>query len=224
MVIVGENSFSSELEFFYYLDTRLNAEDFRYREAILETGATDDPLLVKFLNMGKGGTLAEIKSELDAFISPPNPPFQTYSLEELTTAYNKLSAKETSIQAKAAQALILATTLIDSFDFISKPVNPTQPLQFPRQSITDRNGLLIANDLIPHGIKTATNELAYVLLQDDITDYSVYQGKYLMTSERVGESSKSCKTMPVKKLPDNVLNLIRPYLLNKSDFSSPLTV
>lgn len=215
-----DNSYSTELEFFHSLDRRLNADDFVYRSAIIEAGATE-PLIIKFLNIGKGGTLLEIQAELDAYIAATNPTYE-YSLDELTNAYNILSASETQTQVKAQQALILATSLIDSFEFIGAPTSPQQPLQWPRMSVTNRNGSTVANDVIPADIKTATNELAFFLLKHDVTDPEKYNHLYLLTTERIGEVSQSLTTKPAKKLPDNVLNYMRPFLVEKSDYTAAL--
>ena len=225
-MITADNSFSTELEFFYFLDMRLNADDFMYRHAVIEAGAVN-PFIIKFLNAGKGGTLEEIKNALDGYIDMlglTGSENGYYSVEELTDAYNILAASDTQTQKKAQQALILATSLINPFEFIGTPSSPAQALQWPRSSAIDRNGSPIANNEIPSDIKAATNELAFFLLKQDITDPEKANHLYLLTSEKVGESAKSFDTkLPTKKLPDTVLNYMRPFLVEKSDYSSCLT-
>lgn len=216
-----DNSYSTELEFFHSLDRRLNADDFVYRSAIIEAGATE-PLIIKFLNMGKGGTLLEIQAELDAYIAATNPTYE-YSLDELTNAYNILSASETQTQIKAQQALILATSLIDSFEFVGAPTSSQQPLQWPRMSIVNRNGSTIPDYQIPSGIKQANNELAFYLLQFDLTSPAKENHLELLTSSKIGESTESyAANTNNKKLPDQVLNYMRPFLVEKSDYTAAL--
>jgi len=215
-ITAGVNSFVTESELYNHLSTRLNGDSFTYQAAVFEAGITDQATAQTFNDM-RGATLAEIEAALTAAGI-------VYNAATLAQAYNSLTASKTAIQAKNAQALILATQLIDQFNFIGLPTDTAQALQWPRAGAIDRNGQPIPANSIPTGIKTATAELAYFLLQHDTTDPAQYHHIFLLTSYRVGESQSSYGKRANKKLPDNVMDLLKPFLLEKSGFSSELIV
>lgn len=213
-ITTGVNSFTTESEFYSHLATRLNGDDFTYLSAVLATGI-NDPAIAKVFDDMRGASLADIKTALTtANIA--------YIDSVLDDAFALLTSGGTKIQAKNAQALILATQLIDPFDFIGQPTETTQPLQWPRVGAVERNGQSIPADSIPNGIKTATAELAFFLLKHDITDPRQHHHLFLLTSERIGEVQNSYSKRINKKLPDNVMDLLKPFLLEKSAFSSTL--
>lgn len=213
-ITVGGNSFISESELYTHLTRRLNGGEFTYLMAVEEAGA-NNPSIAQVFDEMRGATLAEIETALiNSGI--------TYSIEAVTQAYNLLATQQTSIQIKNAQALILATQLIDEFDFIGKPTLLTQPLRWPRVDAIDRNGVAIADDTIPAGVKTATAELTYFLLQHDMTDPTQYQAIYLLTYRGVGQSQSAFGKRASQKLPANVMDSLKPFLIEKSGFSSTL--
>lgn len=220
-ITAGVNSFTTEVELYSHLSTRLNGDSFTYLAAVFEAGiadqVTDMQATAQIVNDMRGATLAEIEAALTAAGI-------TYDAPTLTKVHNTLIAGKTAIQIKNAQALILATQLIDQFDFVGLPTDTAQPLQWPRVGAVDRNRQSIPDNSIPAGIKTATAELAYFLLQNDTTDPAQYHHIFLLTSYRVGESQSSYGKRANKKLPDNVMDLLKPFLLEKSGFSSELIV
>lgn len=216
MITAGTNSFASEADLYSYLSTRLNGDEFTYQAAVIEAGIID-PAIVQIVVSMQGATFATIEEVLvNSTI--------TYDAATVEEACNLLTAGKTSIQIKNTQALMLATQLIDQFDFIGQPTDTAQALQWPRTGAVCRNGQPIPNNSIPAGIKTATVELAYFLLKYDVTDPRLYHHIFLLTSERIGETQSSYGKRVNKKLPENVMDLLKPFLLEKSAFSSPLIV
>jgi|GEM_PF-4623339 len=215
-ITLGVNSFTPETELYSYLGTRLNGDEFAYLAAVYEAGNTSLEIVQIFNDM-RGKTF----SEIEAHIIAASLDYDAAAIEEI---YNTLTAGKTSIQIKNAKALILATHLIDQFEFIGRPTDTTQTLQWPRIGAIDRNGEVIPDDTIPTGIKTAANELAFFLLRNDITDPQQHNHVFLLTSYRVGESQSTFSKREDKKLPDNVMDLLKPFLLSKSGFSSALMV
>lgn len=67
------------------------------------------------------------------------------------------------------QALVTATSMLDSFEWIGQVVDPLQPLAFPRiGSYYDRKlGLYADMNPTPNRIKLACFEIAYHLLNND---------------------------------------------------------
>lgn len=217
-ITAGINSFVTESELYSHLSTRLNGDSFSYLAAVFEAGVTDQATAQIFNDM-RGATFAEVEAALSAAGI-----IYDYDAPALAKAHDTLTAGKTAIQIKNAQALILATQLIDQFDFIGLPTDTAQALQWPRVGAVDRNRQPIPDNSIPAGIKTATAELAYFLLQHDTTDPAQYHHIFLLTSYRVGESQSSYGKRANKKLPDNVMDLLKPFLLEKSGFSSELIV
>lgn len=209
MIILGTNSFIDESEFYSHLATRLNADEFSYLAAAYEAGAQDAEVAQIFSDM-RGATLAALETALADF------------LIDVTPIYNALNGGNTTVQTKNRQALILATELIDQFDFIGNPTAPTQPLKWPRVGAIDRNRQPIPADTIPASIKKATAELALILLQHDLTNPRQQQHLYLLTSEMVGQTQASFAKNPNRRLTTYVMDLLKPLLLDKSAFSSAL--
>lgn len=216
MMTTSSNSFTTESELYSHLATRLNADGFTYLAAVYEAGINNTDISLIFNDM-RGATFAEIEAALIAVEIPYDGP----TLEE---AYNVLTACKTSIQIKNAQALILATRLINQFDFIGLPTDTAQALQWPRTGVIDRNGQSIPNTSTPAAIKTATAELAFFLLESDITNPAQYREVFSLSSVRIGDTQNSYNKTANKKLPDNVTDILKPYLLEKSGFSSTLIV
>ncbi len=134
--------------------------------------------------------------------------------------YERLNAPR-DMNGSWQRAVLLATKIIDQFNFIGTVADVNQPLQWPRINAVNRNGQPIASNVIPGGIKDATCELAYFLLTHDITD--PLQARYVfdLTSERIGESQTSFKAHG-GKLPEFVLTLLKPYLVEQSRHSCRL--
>lgn len=66
-----------------------------------------------------------------------------------------------------ANALVTATRLLDSVcNWKGQKVTASQPLEFPRSGIVDRNGFLIDDDIFPEQVKRATSELANYLINN----------------------------------------------------------
>jgi len=134
----------------------------------------------------------------------------------------RLNADTYTDNAKNWKATILATTLIDQLEFIGTPSDIAQPLQWPRSGIVNRNGQAMANDSIVGKVKDATCEFAFFLLRYDITDPVQFRQLYKLNSQTVGSSKNTYKNVAVGKLPDFVMELLNPYLLDKSKFSTEL--
>lgn len=221
----GINSFASELDLYNYLATRLNGDEFSYlaaiREAINEQGGIYNAAIEKAFDETRGQYISDVNNALSN--SGNTVAFDMAFGDVVEEIYNQLESGNTAIQIKNQKALVLATQLIDSFDFVGHPTTSAQPLQWPRVGAIDKNGQPIPPDTIPTGIITATSELAFFLLKHDITDPKQHHHLFLLTSERVGESQVSFAKRVNKKLPDNIMDSLKPFLLEKSSFSSTMT-
>lgn len=211
----GVNSFISEADFYSHLDTRLNAADYTYLQAIIEAGIWRNDI-AEIFNGLRGSQFASITAALVAA------GIDDYVLTDLQAAYDKLTAGKTSVQTRNLQALIAATQIIDQFDFIGRAASATQPLQWPRLGAIDRNGQSIPADTIPTGIKKATAELALILLRYDITDPQQQRHLFQLTMERIGETQSNYAASMHRKLPDFIMDLLRPFISDKSSYSAAL--
>jgi len=144
------------------------------------------------------------------------------SEQELLDYFSARLNAETYTDTANQKAILLATTLIDQLEFTGAPTDINQPLQWPRSGVVNRNGQTISSDSITGKVKDATCELVYFLLRHDITDPIQYRQIYKLNSETIGQSKNTYKNSIAEKLPDFVMDLLKPYLIDKSKFSSQL--
>jgi hypothetical protein len=64
--------------------------------------------------------------------------------------------------------------------------------------------------------------MTFFLLRHDITDPIRYRELYKLNSKTVGNSKDTFKNMAAGKLPDFVMDLLKPYLKDKYKFSAEL--
>lgn len=107
-------------------------------------------------------------------------------------------------------ALIQATKMLNRQTWTGQKQTSTQALKFPRFSLYDDDGYLIASSVIPNFLIEATAELAWLLLISDPTRESGTKG---FKSIGVGPISlsveKSDRTNPI---PSAVYAMIKPWL------------
>ncbi|MEC4747721.1 DnaT-like ssDNA-binding protein [Methylomicrobium sp. Wu6] len=217
---LGTNSFVGELELYNHLENRLNADAYTFLAATVEAGATlpggaevINAMRGLILDQTTGNPLQEITDALTA---------GGFGFDNLEEIYTTLTAGKTQIQIQNARAAILATRLIDQFDFLGRPTDTNQPLQWPRIGAVNRNGQPIDSKAIPAGVKAATCDLVYFLLDHDITDPQQYRDLFKLSSARVGESDVSYRPTKEGPLPDFVMSLLKPYLAEPSQYSARL--
>jgi len=214
-MLTSTNSYLTEQELFSHIDTRLNAEEFAYINAVLEV-IGDDINVARLFDKHRSDPFSVIETALaDAGYTDPT---------LFTEAFNALQAGETQTQKHNQQAAILATRLIDELTFSGSVTSATQSLQWPRTGCIDRNGTPIAQTEVPQAIKTATAELALFLLRNDITDESKKHHLFALTSERVGETQATYSKRQTKRLPDVVMDTLKPFLAEQSTNSTPLMI
>ncbi len=109
-------------------------------------------------------------------------------------AWNALSSAQRNNALATATRMFERTTwvgdptdTIDKSDFVSQPAN-TQPLQWPRTSVTDRNGDAVPSSVIPLDLIDAAYELALdVSASDSVVQNQTAsrQAKRVRTREKV---------------------------------------
>lgn len=65
-----------------------------------------------------------------------------------------------------ARGLVSATRLLDLQSWVGTKTSPSQPIDWPRDGVVDRDGAAIANTVFPPDIQAGCCELALALLQD----------------------------------------------------------
>lgn len=86
----------------------------------------------------------------------------------VTTRPHVPSVVSTATQVQKEAAIIAATRIIDSHVcFLGSAVTGTQALMWPRHGMLSRTGFTILTTVIPQELKTATAELAVLLLMGD---------------------------------------------------------
>jgi hypothetical protein len=72
--------------------------------------------------------------------------------------------------ASKSAALMTATRLLDRWvGWYGNKTTEDQALSWPRDGVVDKDGYYVENDIVPSDIKEATCELAYAMLEDDVT-------------------------------------------------------
>ncbi len=96
-----------------------------------------------------------------------------------------------AVQAIEA-ALIQATQLIDNnYSFNGARISIAQPLAWPRTGASDKEGITIAGDEVPHEIIGACCEYAHYALSNELQPAMSAKGVIESESSKVGDLSKS---------------------------------
>lgn len=103
-----------------------------------------------------------------------------------------------------------ATRLMDQEDWRGVRNSLNQVLRWPRGGVTDQDGYIILNTIVPDWLKNAQAELAFHLLRDDRTED---QGNLQSRHEQLG-SMQSTDTVRVC-IPAAVRDMIYPYVSPK---------
>lgn len=121
-------------------------------------------------------------------------------------AWNALSSAD-----KTALAITATRVLDDWVDWVGSKATEAQALRWPRYGVTDRDGYLIASDIIPVWLKNATSELAAHLInynpsaEPDTKGFSEIRVDVLML--KIDKADRDGITV----IPDSVLAMIEPY-------------
>jgi hypothetical protein len=113
-------------------------------------------------------------------------------------------------EEQKAQALVTATQILDSLDWVGIAISATQPLAFPRSGMYFDNKIgnyILLPEGVPDRVLIATNELAYHLLNND----GVLDDVGSLTSLSVGQINLLIKHSP-STVPNQVKRYIRPLL------------
>lgn len=107
-------------------------------------------------------------------------------------------------------SLIWATRLLDTLVTWNGTKNSdTQALQWPRTGVTERNGWLIDNDVVPQWLKEAVFEFALRLLSEDRTSEADTLGfKYMKADVLEAEIDPRDRR---SILPPSVAIIVAPY-------------
>lgn len=111
--------------------------------------------------------------------------------------------------------LVTATRRIDSEFFGGIKTTTTQSLQWPRDAVADREGLIYSSAELPQNLINAVCEYAYWLLQQDdriLSEVELHDAA-MMKANNIGPISQQFGNVKADKLPANVekeLNAIGP--------------
>ena len=115
------------------------------------------------------------------------------------------------------QGIVTATRALDEmvfWDGFKQTI--AQALRWPRAGVTDRDGYMVAVDVIPTFLKNATAELArYLIAQDRMK--AIDDSSAGLTSVTAGPVSVTFdKSDRLEALPDSVLSMIYAYSTGQS--------
>jgi hypothetical protein len=109
-------------------------------------------------------------------------------------------------------ALMMATSELDREGWLGDAVSSEQALSWPRVSVYNRNGYIVASDSIPQPIKDATCELAYALLLDPEMTSDDGFDRFSHVSLNQGEVDLTIRQGVSGGLPSKVTRLISEFL------------
>lgn len=69
-----------------------------------------------------------------------------------------------------------ATIILDRLRWTGTVANDTQALSWPRENVYNKEGVLLASDTVPAGIKRATSELALAMISENLDADSTSDG------------------------------------------------
>ena len=116
------------------------------------------------------------------------------------------------------KALRMAARAIDRENFLGTIATITQVQAWPRAGVVDSEGRAIDPAAIPQAIKDGQCELALSYLNDDPTADDGLKGVRRVVADTVVMEYDG--RAPVRRLPDIVMALIRPYLVPGSSGAS----
>lgn len=97
-------------------------------------------------------------------------------------------------------ALITATRLLERWvKWQGTKTTETQALHWPADGAVDRDGYYVPNHIIPVAVKEATCEMAYAMLEEDLTatdDMAGYHSLKVGSLHIVSDSKTKAKTIP----------------------------
>jgi len=113
--------------------------------------------------------MPELVIETGASTTPAsaNSYFSLNSCTEYFTKIGKLTSWASGTTTTQSAALIRACYYMELQDFIGTKALSTQPLEWPRRNVTDKNSYFISSTCVPLQIKWIQAELAYRFLNGD---------------------------------------------------------
>lgn len=112
--------------------------------------------------------------------------------------------------ADREKALRMAAKALDRESYLGKITSYTQTMAWPRSGVQDSAGREIERTAVPAAVVDAQCELALTYLADDPTQDDGTRGVRRMVADTV--TMEYDGRAPVRRLPDFVFALIRPFL------------
>ena len=120
--------------------------------------------------------------------------------------------------SKCEPALRMAAKAVDRENYLASIATTSQTMAWPRSGVVDSEGREIPNTVVPQAIKDAQCELAYYYLTNDPTEDDATRNVRRMVADTVVMEYDG--RAPVRRVPDIVMALIRPYLVPGSNSSA----
>ncbi len=111
-----------------------------------------------------------------------------------------------------SQALVSATRRLDRLNWAGQKTVDTQPLEFPRTGLVDKDGNPVDSGTVPTEIEDGTSLLAYIITQDAAADEEATTSS---NTKKVAAGPASVEFFRPERggrLPDPVLELVGIFL------------
>jgi hypothetical protein len=115
------------------------------------------------------------------------------------------------------QSLTTITTMIDREVYEGAKTSATQSLEFPRTSLTDKEGDAVLDSILPPDLNLAVYEGAIALIQDSTLQTQTNGGTNIKKLVAGTASIEYFHSTSTHALPQLVLKYLQPYLEGDSD-------
>lgn len=116
---------------------------------------------------------------------------------------------DSAASADKNKALAMATRILDNnFEWIGSKATESQSLRWPRYGAYDRDGWFIDSDVIPGDLKEATAEMAFRLLQKDVTADDDTRGIRSMALGSMKLEVDKADRNQIGEIPESVIRML----------------
>lgn len=142
--------------------------------------------------------------------------YDIYGTKTLATAYMRArigaDAWNSATGANRDKALVSSTRMLDRQNWVGQKTVDSQPLEFPRTGLTDKDGNAVASDVPPVLVEEASYELALAILADATVQENITTGSNTKSVKAGSAAVSFFRATDGTKLPSVVQELAGIFL------------
>ena len=134
---------------------------------------------------------------------------------------NRLDVAEwtSATTAEKEASLIMAAAIIDRQKYLGTKSSDGYPREWGRDTITDKYGDAVANNILPPDFNLANFEMALAILKDNTVQTQTDSGSNIRKLEAGSASIEYFHSTSENSLPEVVSKYLQPYIDGYSDFN-----